>query len=253
MTTSVSYYAGAAVLVLYYVKNRDCLLQPALYRLSLRLIGHIALQGMPLGVSRITTTYKSFFLNQVLAAGVSTAGLAAYNVQVQLNYLTNSLFMSIALTMSMMLCLYYPEENRRGLIYTMSIALSYEVFFGLGVTLLLRSQPVMVLITWFYLGVNVESYMTAHTAIYYFALGLTGQAMSVLFANYLNSTGRTLLSDLVYILCDAVLVTLMVTARLHRIPPGISDAFRNRTVFSARFPGTADHVRYAPGHDPDDQ
>ena len=141
--------------------------------------------------------------------------------------------MSIALTMSMMLCLYYPEENRRGLKYTVLIALCYEAVFGLGITLLLRSQPVKELLSWFYLGENMESYFAAQTAIHYFALGLTGQAMSVLFANYLNSTGRTVTADLVYILCDAVLVTVMVAAKLYALPAGISDALRSGTIFAA--------------------
>ena len=233
LTTSISYYAGAAVLVLYYCLNRDNLIKPSLSRMYFPLTGRIALLGMPMGVSRITTAYKSFFLNRILASGASLAGLAAYNVQVQLSYLTNSLFMSIALTMSMMLCLYYPEENRRGLKYTVLIALCYEAVFGLGITLLLRSQSVKELLSWFYLGENMESYFAAQTAIHYFALGLTGQAMSVLFANYLNSTGRTLTADLVYILCDAVLVTVMVAAKLYALPAGISDALRSGTIFAA--------------------
>lgn len=232
LSTSVSYFAGAAVLILYYLVSDNIMMKPVLCRVSPGMIAKIAARGMPLGISRITATFKSFYLNHLLAASATAAGLAAYNVQVQLNYLTNDLFMSIARTMSMMLCLYYAEENRRELRYTVLIAVSYEIIFGLAITLLLRNEHVMPWISWFYLGNNTESYPAAYIAVYFFAIGLLGQALSVLFANYLQSIGRTMMSNIVYILSDAVLPAAFVSYRLRKLSPAVSDILRTGMIFA---------------------
>ncbi len=231
LSTSMSYYAGLAVLALYYFRKKEALLRPVICRVSTAVIGSIVLYGLPLGVSRITTTFRSLYINRVLASGASSTGLAAYNVQVQLTYLTNSMFMAMAGTLSTLLCLYFAEENKRGLKYTVRIALAHEVFWGLIITLLLRSWYMMPLISWFYLGRNEEAVVIAQVAIYFFAAGLLGQALSVLFANYLCSIGRIAMANIIYVLCDVVLVVIMVSGSLSRLSPGVSDAVRNGMIF----------------------
>ena len=233
LTTSISYYFGAGVLVLYYFKEKDVLLRPMLCRVSPRLILKIAGRGMPLGVSRITRTVKTVYLNHLLASTVTSAGLAAYNVQVQINYLTNNLFMSIAQTMTLMLCIYYAEEDRRGMRHTALIALGYEFFFGAAIMMLLRNPDVTRMITWFYLGgADENTFRIAEIAIYFFAEGLIGQAVSVLFANYLQSIGRTAASNIVYVLCDVFLVILVVTSHVRALSPGVSDMVRSGSIFA---------------------
>lgn len=233
LSTSVSYYAGLAVLGVYYLRKKESLLRPFRCRVSMVVLGSIMLYGLPLGVSRMTTTFRSFYINHVLAAGATSAGLAAYNVQVQLTYLTNSLFMAVAGTMSTLLCLYFVEENKKGLRYTVGIALAYEIFWGSIITLVLRSQKIVPVISWFYLGRNEESLVIADVAVYFFAIGLLGQALSVLFANYLRSTNRIAMANIVYVLCDAVLVVIFVSRRMGRLSPKVSDAIRNGVIFAS--------------------
>ena len=114
--SSLSYYAGAAVLIAFFLKKKDeVLLKPVFTGLSFRGMGNVAFRGMPHGVSRMTSTWRSLYLNHLFASAVTAAGLAAYNVQVQINYLTNALFLGIAQALSLLVCIYYAEENRAGI------------------------------------------------------------------------------------------------------------------------------------------
>lgn len=232
LTTSLSYYAGLAVYLLYYHRTKEVLLKPEFGKVSLPLLGSLALFGLPMGVRKITAVFRSVYLNHLLAASATSYGVAAYNVQVQIGYLTNDLFMAIAFTMAMILGFYYSEENKDGLRYTVSIALLMELIFGLAITLLLRNWSVIQNISWFYLGDDPASREVADIAIYFFAVGLLGQALSFLFAVYLQTIGRTFLSNLIYVLSDVVLVFAVVQGRLERLSPHVSDAIRSGVIFS---------------------
>ncbi|MBR3311114.1 MAG: ATP-binding protein [Solobacterium sp.] len=192
----------------------------------------MALFGLPMGVRKITAVFRSVYLNHLLAASATSYGVAAYNVQVQLGYLTNNLFMAIAFAMSMLLGFYYSEENKRGLHYTVSIALIMEIVLGLAITFLLRDWRVIPWISWFYLGSNPASREIANVAIYYFAIGLLGQALSFLFAVYLQTIGRTFLSNIIYILSDVVFIYFIVQDRLGRLHATVSDGIRCGVIFS---------------------
>lgn len=233
ITTSISYISGALVLLLYYLKNKDILLRPKPCRISLRTVGQVSLMGMPMGISRMANAWRSAYINHLLAGSATAAGLAAYNVQVQLNYLTNALFMGIAQATSLIVSLYYAEENRDGMRHTVMIALAYEFFFGLTITFLLRNEAVRPLISRFFLGGNTESHMIANVAIYFFAVGLLGRAISTLFANYLQTTGRPLVANLVYVLCDVALILFFVTWRVALLPDAVGDAILAGTIFSS--------------------
>lgn len=174
---------------------------------------------MPRGVRRITTAFRAIYLNQLLAACATAGGLAAYNVQVQIGYLTNALFMSIAQTLSLLLCIYYPEENKKGVWHTVALALGYELLFGALFMIVLWIPSVKTSISWFYLGENRESYEMAETAVHFFALGILGQVLSVTFSNYLQAIGRTMLSNVVYVVSDVVLVVVFVTIGRSGISP----------------------------------
>lgn len=232
LTSSVSYYAALGVYILYYCLHGDALLKPELCSISLPLIGSMALFGLPMGIRKITAVFRSVYLNHLLAASATSYGVAAYNVQVQIGYLTNSLFMAIAFTMSVILGLYYSEENKRGLHYTVLIALGMELVFGLAVTFLLTNRNLVPYISWFYLGSNPTSREIADAAVYFFAIGLLGQALSFLFAVYLQTIGRTLLSNIIYILSDVVFIYAIVQSRMDRLSPNVSDIVRSGMIFS---------------------
>ena len=232
LTTSFSYILGAFVLALYYLTQKEAFLRPKLTKICFRDLGRMIWRGMPLGVSRMTATFRSFYLNHLLAASSTADGLAAYQVQVQLNYLTNALFMSVAQAMSLLLCLYYAEEDKKGLRNTVVLAVCFETVFGVILTILLQNREVISVISRAFLGENsLEAQMVAGAAVFYFAVGLLGQALSVLFANYLQAVGRTMMSKVVYVICDMVLLVLFVSVFTGRLAADTGDAVRAGAIF----------------------
>ena len=149
IATSISYCLALSVYLLYYRLNQEVLLKPKLCGVSLPLVAGMTMFGLPMGVRKITAVFRSVYLNHLLAASATSSGVAAYNVQVQIGYLTNDLFLAIALTMAMLLGFYYSEENRNGFRYTVSIAVFTEFLFGLAITLLLRNWSVIPRVSWF--------------------------------------------------------------------------------------------------------
>ena len=67
---------------------------------------------------------------------------------------------------------------------------------GIGVFILINFEPILEAITVFYLGRGEEgvTYAMASVAVYFFAIGLLGQALAVLLANYLQTIGHRIMS-----------------------------------------------------------
>ena len=211
LTTSAGYYASVVVIILYY-RRKNTQMKPGFVKPSWAAIKRILHGGTSMGVSRITAACKSIYINRLMAVSLTTAGLAAYNVQVQINYVTDALLMGAAEALVLMAEIYFMEENRRGLHQVSRITLRYVVFVALFVTILLTRKPVLQAIVVFYIGEGeLEStYEVARCAVLFFGLGLLGQAIAVLLANYLAAIGHTIMSNLVYILDDVVFVIIGV-------------------------------------------
>ena len=211
LTTSISYFLGALVLIIYYLRRKDALLRPRWCKIEPRVIGRVAYRGLPIGVSRFTCFFRSKLLNGALAGAVTAYGLAAYNMQVQINYLTNAVFMGIAQTLAMMVSLYYAEKNHKSIWYVTLMSLVLEAAIGGLCMWLGDSDSAILTLAQVYLGGNVESYDIAGIAFTLFMRGMIGQALTILFANYLSSTRRTILSNAVYCISDLVLFPILLT------------------------------------------
>lgn len=227
ITTAIGYYAGALVLLICY-SRLDFRLKPRFAKPPKHVIGSILRGGTSIGVSRLTGTCKLLLINNLLASSVTVAGLAAYNVQVQVNYIADALIMGSAQAVVMLAGIYYAEEDRKGLRRAIRIALRYVILIGLGVFILINFEPVIDAITVFYLGKGEDGviYAVASVAVYFFAVGLLGQALAVLLANYLETIGHRIMSYIVYILDDIVFVLIAVSWARR------SDMFTNDTDIS---------------------
>ncbi len=233
LTTSISYLA-AALVHLWCVLKKNTAVKLSFRSKSRKGLLDMFRDGLPLGVSKATAFVKSSYVNHLLATSVTAAGLAAYNVQVQLNHFTNAIFIGLAQTLCLLVNIYYAEEDRRGVRQTMLTALILEVSAGLALGLLALRHPGFV--NWLsqvFLGSNTGAYEIAATSIYYYAYGLLGYSVTVLAANYFQCIRRTGLSNLVYIISDVVLVFAMVTIRRGRLATPAEDMQHVQTTFAA--------------------
>ena len=221
-TTTISYTAAAVLLALYFYK-RDTLLTFKLVRVDLHDLKHMSVHGMPQGVNRLTTAWRGAFINNVLAAQTTAIGLAAYNVQVQVNYITSAFFVGIAQALVLLICIYYTEEDREAVQRVAKIAIRLELLVGGVLTLLFLLPGVEAFLARLYLGANVEDVYTvtlAKTALFWFGIGLLGQGIVVAFAHYLLGTGHVMASNLVYLLDEVVFTFIAVTFAEDVLHPG---------------------------------
>lgn len=209
LATSVSYWISAVFLLLFY-KKKDAMLKPRLAMTSLSSLLRAAYNGLPMAVSRLTSSARSAIINSFLASSLSAVGLAAFNVQVQLNYLANAAIFGLAQTMGMMCSIYYTEQNKTELRKTVIRAFVTQLILSIAVLFLCRDPHVVAFLLKFYLGSNTEAFEMTTLMMEVFGWVVIGQGLAVLVANYLQAIKRINMANIVYLLDDIVLVWLCV-------------------------------------------
>ena len=207
ITTAISIYAGLSVEVYYFLK-KDPLLKIVKPHFSFPVLWDMIKNGLPMAVSRFTTAWKSRFINTILAGTLTAAGLAAFHVQVQVNYIMNAMLMGIAQTLGVIVRIAYEEDDRRTIRKAAVISVMMLLFVSLLMDILSDTKIVPELLVRFYLGKNTDAYELARVALLFYFAGLFGQGIAILLANYLQSTRRIWWANLIYVLDDVLFVYL---------------------------------------------
>ena len=207
ITTAISIYAGLSVEVYYFLK-KDPLLKIVKPHFSFPVLWDMIKNGLPMAVSRFTTAWKSRFINTILAGTLTAAGLAAFHVQVQVNYIMNAMLMGIAQTLGVIVRIAYEEDDRRTIRKATVISVMMLLFVSLLMDILSDTKIVPELLVRFYLGKNTDAYELARVALLFYFAGLFGQGIAILLANYLQSTRRIWWANLIYVLDDVLFVYL---------------------------------------------
>ena len=207
LVTTVSYYAGTLVLMHHFIKK------DIIFRFSYRdpnwkgLFG-IMRKGLPKGVSRVTSSVRGIFINRTAAAIAATA-VAGFSLQANLNYMTNAVVMGLAQSFMLVTSLYYGEENKDALKRVARVTCRLELLFvGLLSLALLALAPFVAKL---YLGSNADALPAGTLSVRWFAAGLLFQGLSILFADYLQVTGKVFCANMVYLIEDVVLTAAAVS------------------------------------------
>lgn len=209
LATTISYYIALTVVLLYY-KFKTPMLVPRFTRVSPKIIMEMAAKGSPLAVSRMTSAWKTAFINRTLGAVTTAIGLAAFNVQVQLGYITNAIIFGLAQTMSLMCSIYYEEQNRKALRTTALIAFFTDLIVCIGITLMFSFKEPVIATIKLYAGDNEDAYVIIGVMLVLYGRALIGQSIAVHLANYLQATRHTIMSNIVYVLDDVILVYYVI-------------------------------------------
>ncbi len=207
LSTSLSYYAALWVLLISYRKN-EMMIRPHVVRIEFLKLIKLMYRGLPMAVSRMTTAWRTGFTNSILAAASTAIGLAAFNVQVQMNYITNALIFGIAQTAALMSGIYFAEENKKALRKTMVLSVVLVISIGVILMNVLPLEGVTNFILHVYLGDNEDAYEVTSDMLFFYGTYVLAQGIAVLLANYLQATKRIIMSNVVYILDDVVFVYL---------------------------------------------
>ena len=210
LTTAISIYAGLLVEVYYFIR-KDPLLKIVKPTFSFAVLWDMVKNGLPMAVSRFTTAWKSRFINTILAGTLTAAGLAAFHVQVQVNYIMNAVLMGVAQTLGVIVRIAFAEEDKRTIRKATVIAVLMVLFVGVLLYFVADLDAIPELLIRFYLGKNTEAYELANVALQFYFAGLLGQGLAIVLANYLQSTKRIWWANLIYVLDDVVFVYLSLS------------------------------------------
>ncbi|MBP5750823.1 MAG: hypothetical protein J6X24_08545, partial [Firmicutes bacterium] len=110
LVTTVSYYAGTLVLMLHFLK-KDIIFRFTFRSPDWKSLAELIRNGLPKGVSRVTSSIRGIYVNRT-AAAIAAVAVAGYSMQSNLNYMTNAVVMGLAQSFMLVMSLYYGEENK---------------------------------------------------------------------------------------------------------------------------------------------
>ena len=209
LDTSVSYYAGTAVLVYYYFRM-DALVKPIFRGITFREMISVNKKGFAAGVIGVwyslTLMMKAELINvAVISFGMESVGLQAYNVTVQVNYFVNALMGSAVSAMFLLAGMYSAEQDKNNFKKVIKNVVTYEFITTAVCSILL--WLLSDIIARRYLG-NVSGAVMEGTAqsLRAYSVGLLFQMIVLVFANYIQCFSHNIIPVIVFFISNVVLV-----------------------------------------------
>ena len=204
--STVSYYVGLSVLLLHF-RKRNIIFRFSLKNTNWNEFCKEILKGLPVGISRVTSTVRGIYINRILIA-FSTVAVAGFSMQSSLNYMLNAIIMGIAQSFMMIFSVYYGEQNRSALLKITKISCIYELILtGTSSVLLFYLAPV---VTRLFFADNPHLDEIGIMSIRIYSVGLLFQGFNILFADCLQLTGKTIMANMVYVFEDVLFVVIAV-------------------------------------------
>ena len=209
LDTSISYYAGAAILVYYYFRM-DSLVKPVFKGSNFKEMISVNKIGLAAGVIGVCYSFSLMLKAELINMGVSlygteSMGLLAYNVTVQINYFVSALMDSAVSAMYLLAGMFSAEQDKNNFKKIIKNVVVYEfiVTAVLSVLLWLLSGVLAGL----YLG-NVSPAVVEGTAqvLRAYAVGLFFQMIVLVFANYIQCFSHYVIPIIVFFISNVVLV-----------------------------------------------
>ena len=205
LATTVSQYAALAVMLTHFLKKGS------LFRFQLREmqkndIPELAREGMPSAVSMICRALLPILLNPWTVTLAGGAGLTAYSVQHNMNFLIGALGWGIGGAVLLMAGVCAGEQDVNGITKVAGTALR-DILFGVGAiaaAVIIFAGPLARL----YLPGGGESMKIATMAVRFYALALPFIAFNVAGANFFLATSRRLDAYLVNIGTEVACVVI---------------------------------------------
>lgn len=205
IATTVSYYAGLAVLCLHFTRKES------FYTINLKEIawnesGSMIATGLPTAVNRACNTLRTLILNRLLLQIAGSAAVAAFSVQSNMNNLFGSIGTGVGMSTLLIAGVVVGERDRtstKGLL---------RVSLKIGVPLVLASAAVLFigapLFVRMYVSSETETYRIAINAVRFFAVSMPINTVNQVFVNYLQGIRNLRLANLTCLLNELVFIVL---------------------------------------------
>ncbi|MBQ6440020.1 MAG: ATP-binding protein [Mogibacterium sp.] len=207
--TSISYYAGTAVLAYYYYRG-DPLVKPAFKGFTFGEMISVNRIGLAAGVIVVWYNLTLMAKAELINIGISTfsaesIGLLAYNVTVQINYFVNALMGSAVSAMFLLAGMYSAEQDKTNFKKVIKNVVIYEIISTAACSVLL----------WFLSGVVAKIYLGSASqaviqgtasALKAYTAGLLFQMIVLVFANYIQCFSHNIIPVITFFISNVVLV-----------------------------------------------
>jgi Na+-driven multidrug efflux pump/anti-sigma regulatory factor (Ser/Thr protein kinase) len=213
LATSLSNLMTLLILLLHF-RKKNILLRFSFRDLPWAETGSILRQGFPAGLFRLGNTLRAAFLNHSLAMVAASAAIAAYSVHRQMHSFLNPIILAIADTVAVLAGMLLGERDLAMLRRMFSLAMRTALIVSAGITAvgwLLAPQ-----FSALYIRSDPEALRLAVRATRCFLLGMPLYSVNLIYMNYIQGAGNSLLSSLASTASSVVLPVLAAWLMLPR-------------------------------------
>ena len=211
IATSISYYVALAVLFTHFLK-KDIFLRFQFRGLPWKETGEILGKGMPSGVCRLGNTLRCVFMNRMLAIIASSAAIAAYSVHRQADSFFNPVTIGMADTVALLAGILVGEQDRpmmKRLLFT-SVQATLIITAGIAALVWIFAPQFASL----YIKDNPEALRLAVTAVRCYAIGMPINGLNLIYLNYFQGVGKSVLASVSGFICESGLLILSAAAMM---------------------------------------
>lgn len=209
IATSISYYVALAVLLTHF-RKKDIFLRFQFRGLPWNEAAAILGKGMPSGVCRLGNTLRCVFMNRMLALIASSAAIAAYSVHRQADSFFNPVTIGMADTVALLAGILVGEEDRPGMkrLLSTSVQATFVITAGIAALIWIFAPQFASL----YIKDNPEALRLAVTAVRCYAIGMPLNGLNLIYLNYFQGIGKSLLASVSGFICESGLLILSAWA-----------------------------------------
>ena len=211
VATSISYYVALAVLLTHF-RKKDIFLRFQFRGLPWEETSSILGKGMPSGVCRLGNTLRCIFMNRMLALIASAAAIAAYSVHRQADSFFNPVTIGMADTVALLAGILVGEEDRpmmKRLLFT-SVQATLVITAGIAALIWILAPQFASL----YIKENPEALRLAVTAVRCYAIGMPINGLNLIYLNYFQGIGKSVLASVSGFVCESGLLILSAAAMM---------------------------------------
>ena len=211
VATSISYYVALAVLLTHF-RKKDIFLRFQFRGLPWEETSSILGKGMPSGVCRLGNTLRCIFMNRMLALIASAAAIAAYSVHRQADSFFNPVTIGMADTVALLAGILVGEEDRpmmKRLLFT-SVQATFVITVGIAALIWILAPQFASL----YIKENPEALRLAVTAVRCYAIGMPINGLNLIYLNYFQGIGKSVLASVSGFVCESGLLILSAAAMM---------------------------------------
>ena len=209
IATSISYYVALVVLLTHF-RKKDIFLRFQFRGLPWNETASILGKGMPSGVCRLGNTLRCVFMNRMLALIASSAAIAAYSVHRQADSFFNPVTIGMADTIALLAGILVGEEDRPGMkrLLSTSVQATFVITAGIAALIWIFAPQFASL----YIKDNPEALRLAVTAVRCYAIGMPLNGLNLIYLNYFQGIGKSLLASVSGFVCESGLLILSALA-----------------------------------------